>query len=78
MPRLLYESYVIGLNPTNEQECFEVSISVIDGKPVLTWSPDLGNDRVYTIWGSSDLSADSWHSPTNESDRFFKVKVKMP
>ena len=78
MPRSLYESYVIGLNPTNEQECFEVSISVIDGKPVLTWSPDLGNDRVYTIWGSSDLSADSWHSPTNESDRFFKVKVKMP
>ena len=78
LPRSLYESYVAGLDPTNSFERFEVNISVVEGKPFLTWSPDLGNERVYTIWGSADLAVDSWHSPTNAYDRFFKVKVEMP
>ena len=49
LPRSLYESYVAGLDPINSFERFEVNISVVEGKPFLTWSPDLGNERVYTI-----------------------------
>ena len=69
LPSLLYESYVAGLDPTNAFERFEVDISVVEGNPVLTWNPDLGNGIVYAIWGSSDLAVDSWHSPTNNNSR---------
>ena len=71
-----------GTDPTNAASRFTAKIEMRGSEPVVTWEPDLNengtkSERVYTIEGRPDLSAD-WHSPTNASDRFFRVKVGMP
>jgi len=54
------------------------------GSPVLHWSPDYEHDpdpakrRKYTVWGKTNLTDASWHSPTNSGTRFFKVDVRLP
>ena len=51
-----------------------------DGAPVLTWDPDLGEERVYLIFGKKDL-ADEWVYITDGNltpYRFFKVGVDLP
>jgi hypothetical protein len=48
------------------------------GVPVLRWDPDLGNERVYTIWGRPSLLEGEWTTPTNAASRFFRVTVTMP
>ena len=79
----VWECYVTGLDPENATNRFLAEV-VFDGggEPVVTWSPDLNeggtkHERVYTVEGKTDLNADSW-GPTNESTRFFRVKVSMP
>ena len=34
-------------------------------------------ERVYTLWGRSDLSS-AWTTPTNAASRFFRVGVSLP
>ena len=51
---------------------------MVDGEPVVEWSPKLGAaeeaQRTYTIYGRAGLeSGEAWHSPTNALDRFFTV-----
>ena len=46
------------------------------------WAPDLDeggtkSERVYTVEGKTNLLDATW-GPTNESTRFFRVKVEMP
>ena len=46
------------------------------------WAPDLDeggtkSERVYTVEGKTNLVNRYW-GPTNESTRFFRVKVEMP
>ena len=77
----VWQDYVSGTDPTNSVSVFLVDIKMVDGAPVVTWSPDLntnGVQRVYTIWGTPTLRPAAWHSPTNALDRFFKVTVEMP
>ena len=55
---------------------------MVDGAPVVEWSPKLSAaeeaQRTYTIYGKASLeSGEAWHSPTNALDRFFKVGVEM-
>ncbi len=55
---------------------------MVDGVPVVEWSPKLGaaeeSRRRYTIYGKAGLGAgEEWHSPTNALDRFFMVGVEM-
>ena len=55
---------------------------MVDGEPVIEWSPKLGaaeeSRRRYTIYGRAGLeSGEAWHSPTNALDRFFTVGVEM-
>ncbi len=48
----VWECYVAGLDPTNEVSRFEARIEFTDGKPVVTWTPDLNVDgvvRTYTV-----------------------------
>ena len=78
LPRSLYESYLCGLNPTNAADVFRATIEMVGGVPVIDWSPNLGEERRYEIMGAASLGAGQWHSPTNSSDRLFKVKVSMP
>ena len=34
---------------------FEASIEMVDGVPKVTWSPDLGAERVYRVLGAKGL-----------------------
>ena len=78
LPRSLYDSYLCGLNPTNAADVFYATIEMVNDVPVIEWQPNLGEQRRYEILGAPSLDELQWHSPTNSSDRFFKVKVSMP
>ena len=58
------------------------AIEMVGDVPQVTWSPNLntnGIERIYTIWGKTNLTDDvGWTRPTNSAHRFFKVKVDMP
>ena len=76
------EAYVAGLDPTDAGAEFKVSIEVVDGVPVITWSPYLnsnGLERVYRVLGRGDLSDDNekW-APARATHRFFKTTVEIP
>lgn len=72
----VWQCYVSGVCPTNAEERFVAHIRMEDGTPVVTWTPDLGEARVYSVEGRATLE-DSW-GETNASSRFFRVKVRMP
>lgn len=78
----VWECYVAGLDPTNENSHFEAKIEMKEGMPVVTWSPNLNEKeetRVYTIYGKGSFDdGEDWTSPTNSLHRFFKVGVQMP
>ena len=78
----VWECYVAGISPTNAAARFEAMIVFTNDTPVVHWFPDLNeegtkNERVYTVEGKTNLVDRSW-GPTNESTRFFRVKVEMP
>ena len=75
--RPVWESYVAGLNPLNPDSRFRASVEMVDGKPVVVWSPDLGDKRVYKVFGKRNLSDPKWE-PRADGHRFFKVEVAMP
>lgn len=80
------ECYVAGFDPESKTATLQADITVgADGKPVVTWSPDLNEGagkvgvRAYTIMGSNDLETWSEVADGKEGDfHFFKVKVAMP
>jgi hypothetical protein len=74
----VWESYVAGLNPTDPQDRLLSSIAITNGTIYITWAPDLGLSRTYTILGKTHLSDSAWHSPTNSASLFYKVNVEMP
>ena len=71
-------SYVAGLDPTDTMSQFKAQITMVNDMPLVTWSPDLGASRKYTIYGKVELSDSEWLTPTNSTHRFFKVAVDMP
>ncbi len=79
--RTLWTNWLAGLDPANAADDFVVSIAVTNGVPSISWRPDLGTARTYTIWGRYDLSAQSeWGIvTTNElattTNRFFNVSL---
>jgi len=78
----VWECYVNGVDPTNAADRLLATIEMEDGEPVVRWTPDLNeggtkNLRVYTVEGKTNLVDRSW-GPTNESTRFFRVRVEMP
>ncbi len=73
----VYQSYVAGLNPVDPSSRFTASIAVTNGAPVVTWTPDLGTDRAYTVEGKIALTNATWGA-MNGTSRFFRVKVEMP
>ena len=61
---------------------FTATITMVDGAPVVEWSPKLSvaeeAKRIYTVYGKASLaSGEDWHSPTNSLDRFFTIGVEM-
>ena len=75
----LWESYLAGLVPTDAQSTFRALIAMRDGKPVVTWTPDLGDARVYTVYGARNLG-EAWQQVTDapRDFRFFRVTVALP
>ena len=72
-----WQEYVTGSVPTNRDSVLRSVISVDNGTPWVTWTPDLGSARVYTVDGMTNLNEAVW-GPTNTASRFFRVKVDMP
>ena len=83
--RTLWASWLAGFDPANP-DCgeLEVSIAVTNGVPFLSWTPDLGVARTYTIWGHRDLSpTNGWETLLKDSlgaspNHFFKISVSQP
>lgn len=77
-PTPLWQDYVAGTKPEVVDDVFHVTeFSVApDGTVGISYSPDLGEKRSYTVLGCENLG-DAWHEKS-EGDRFFKVKVSMP
>lgn len=79
----VWHDYVAGTNPTDEKDVFRARIEFVDGRPVVTWSPNLNESyrtRTYKVYGRRSLSCDdAWEYPANSAvHRFFKVDVSMP
>ena len=78
----VWQDYVAGTDPTDTNSVLTATITMVDGAPVVEWSPKLSaaeeSRRRYTIYGKAGLeSGEEWHSPTNARDRFFTVGVEM-
>lgn len=78
--RSLWASWLVGLDPSDPADSeLSATISVSNGVPMVGWSPDLGERRSYTVWGSADPGG-GW-APVDASDpgsgglRFFRVSV---
>lgn len=72
----VYDDYVAGTDPMDLSSRFTAKIEIVDGKPIVSYEPDLGAARRYTVYGSDDLK--SW-SPISEDParfKFFKVTVE--
>lgn len=70
------DSYVAGLTPTNVNSKLIAYIRMTNDTAVITWEPNL-ETRVYTIYGKTNLTDKTWHSPTNAASRFFTVKASL-
>lgn len=81
---LVWQDYVAGTDPTDEDDVFRASITIVDGKPVVSYSPELDDERKalrkYTIYGKGSLMDSQWKE-INETEvanyHFFKVVVEM-
>ena len=81
----VWESYVAGLDPDNENSKFTSKIAIVDGKVVVTWDPDtpeLRATRTYRKFGKGDICdpAEPWiEIKDGEENRykFFKVTVEF-
>lgn len=80
--RTLWTNWLIGLDPDDSSTSdFRLYIAVTNSKPRLSWTPDLGDARTYTIWGCRDLPPEGGWSVVSEEDletttnRFFKVTI---
>ena len=77
--------YVAGLDPTDATSKLMALIDMVEGVPVVSWTPDLNEGagkvgtRIYTIMGSNDLK--NWSEVPDGQEvnfKFFKVVVEMP
>ena len=73
----LYEEFVAGLNPLDALSSLLADILVPGDEPEISWHPDLGAKRVYTIEGQPFLTNEVWTAP-NADSRFFRVWVSLP
>ncbi len=77
-----HDAWIAGLDPLDTLSQFVILIEMINGKPSLSWLPDLGELRVYTLEAKEDLRDEDWIAvdPDNIPDnvRFFRAHVNLP
>ena len=72
-----WQEYVAGTAPRNASSRFRITgLTITDGKPTLTWAPNLPN-RDYRIQGKATLDG-AWQDDPGEDARFFRVTVDNP
>lgn len=76
-------NYVMGLDP-GKMEDLKIDISIVDGKPVVSYMPEIDSDRAalrkYTVYGKADLTDTEWTELEPDAIsgyNFFKVTVEM-
>lgn len=81
---LVWEDYVAGTDPTDPNDKFTASVTIVDGKPVVSYTPEFADARKelrkYTTYGKVKLTDAEWTVvPEGEeaSYNFFKVTVEM-
>lgn len=77
------EEFIAGTDPTDPDSKFKAMIEMVNGIPVVTYVPDLLEDRKYIKYGKKDISDpdEPWVEVKEgeESDyNFFKVSVEIP
>ena len=77
------EEYIMGTDPYDAESKLRAAIEFKDGKPVVTYAPDLKGNRNYTTWGRKSISdpKERWEQvmPGQESEyNFFKISVEKP
>ena len=83
-PMFVWQDYVAGTDPTDETDVFTASITIVDGKVAISYTPELDDARKamrkYTTWGKEKLTDKDW-SVVGEGEEgnfnFFKVTVEM-
>jgi hypothetical protein len=82
-----WAEFIAGTDPDDKTSEFIAKVEMVDGKPVVTWSPDMNDGagkvgvREYKIWGKEHLDEVNWSEVSDgetENYRFFKVTVDMP
>ena len=83
-PLQVWQDYVAGTDPTDVNDTFRATISVVGDEPVISWEPVLSvaeaAKRTYTIYGRQSLLSGSWavvSSGQAANYNFFKVTVEM-
>jgi len=81
---LVWQDYVAGTDPTDVNDVFTASITMVDGQPVISYSPELSADetalRQYVTWGKVKLQDKEWVEVKLGDEglyNFFKVSVEM-
>jgi hypothetical protein len=86
-PMRVWQDFVAGTDPTDENSKLSTAIEFVEGRPKVTWTPNLNSGggkrgaRVYTVWGKESLDSDGWTPNADELPgdwKFFKVTVEMP
>ena len=77
------QEYVAGTDPNDPDSTFTASIEMVDGQPVITYTPDLMEDRRYKTLGKKDIGDpnEDWAEVNNGEEgnyNFFKVTVDLP
>ena len=80
----VWQDYVAGTDPTDVNDLFRAEIRIVNGAPVVSWSPVLSASeaakRTYTIYGRLSLLSGDWTvvpSGQESNYNFFKVTVEM-
>lgn len=83
-PMFVWQDYVAGTDPTIESDVFAASVTFVDGKVTVSYSPELDAERKamrkYTTWGKKSLLDATWTAVPSGDEaeyNFFKVSVEM-
>ena len=77
------QEYVAGTDPNDSDSKLTAFIEMVDGQPVVTYAPDLLDERIYKKFGKKRLDDpnEEWvevHDGEEGNYNFFKVTVELP
>lgn len=82
-PLMVWQDFVAGTDPTDENDVFTASITMVDGEVKISYTPELSEEeaakRKYVTYGKASLQDEDWQVVDGNADdfNFFKVTVEM-